>query len=69
MDEIDRLWKQYEDFKETAEQYMFPAILVFDKQLVPAYRDLQEHYTAGHAITFKHALLGCMRYLGIEAEE
>lgn len=68
MDEIEMLWRKYNEYKKTAEQYMFPTLLFFDKNLIPCYEDLKKKYTDEHAKTFKRMLILCMEKLGIYEE-
>ena len=44
MNEIERLWALYEQYKETAEQYEFPMLLLYDMTLIPQYNQLRENY-------------------------
>lgn len=66
-EEIEELWKKYNDYKETAEQYEFVLLLRFDSLLVPAYKDLQENYTDEHAKIFINGMKNIVfKKLGIE---
>lgn len=49
---IENLWKKYQEYKETAEQSMFPQLVLYDAILEPSYKDLQEHWSDEHAKTF-----------------
>lgn len=54
--QVEEAWKKYCEFKETAEQHMFPQILMFDRMLEPAYRDLQKNWNEQHAQSFLNGL-------------
>lgn len=51
-EEVESLWKKFNDYKETAEQHMFPLIASFDIFLTPAYKDLQKNWSDKHAEIF-----------------
>jgi hypothetical protein len=63
---IEELWSKYQDFKSTAEQYMFPFIFKYDMLLEPKYNDLQENWSDEHAEIFVKALYIVFNNLGIE---
>lgn len=39
-EEVEALWKKYNDYKETAEQHMFVQLMMFDRVLISAHNDL-----------------------------
>ena len=51
-EEVEALWKKYNDYKETAEQHMFVQLMMFDRVLVPAYNDLVKNWNDEHADIF-----------------
>jgi hypothetical protein len=66
-EEVDKLWKQYNDYKEIAEQYQFVQIFIFDKTLIPAYKDLKDNWSVEHAKIFIKSLKNIIfPKLGIE---
>lgn len=64
---VEELWNKYEQFKETAEQYQFPLLVLYDSKLMPAYRDLQENWNEEHADIFIRGMQNIVfKNLGIE---
>ena len=56
-EEVQELYDKYNQFKETAEQHIFPMLYVLDAKLVPAYNDLQVNWSDDHTDIF----IRCMR--------
>lgn len=52
MEEVEKLYKEYEQAKDRAEQYMFPIILMFDKTIKYQYNDLKENFSEEHKRLF-----------------
>lgn len=50
--EIESLYRQYEDAKEFAEQHTFLLLLLFDKTIQEEYSDLQQNFTKEKASLF-----------------
>lgn len=48
----EKKYKEYQEAKEKAEQYMFPFILVFDGIIDNQYNDLKSNYTKEHEELF-----------------
>jgi pyruvate/2-oxoacid:ferredoxin oxidoreductase alpha subunit len=44
MEEVEKIYKEYEQAKEMAEQYMFPFIALFDKTIQDEYNDLMKNF-------------------------
>lgn len=74
-EEIEELWKKYNDYKEIGGQHenaldisrRFVLLLRFDSLLMPAYEDLQENYTSEHAKRFINGMKNIVfKQLGIE---
>lgn len=55
-EDIDHLWQKFEDFKATAEQSQFVALLMYDSMLIPRYQDLQKNWDEGHAQIFARVM-------------
>ena len=47
-----RCVKPLEEYKEVAEQYEFPKLLVADMRILPSWKDLKEHPDKEHARIF-----------------
>ena len=69
MDEVNRLWNAYNQYKEEAQPYEFAYLVVLDMQLIPKYNDLKENYTEEHAEIFKRAMRKVLNHLGVRLEE
>lgn len=69
MDEIERLWQLYEQYKQTAEQHEFPTLLFYDSLLVPGYEDLKKHPSEDHERIFKTGLEQVLTRLGVKLHE
>ena len=52
MEEVKRLYKEYEQAKEGAEQYMFPFIAMFDGIIQFEYNDLKKNFDEEHKKLF-----------------
>lgn len=52
MKEIENLYKEYEQAKERAEQYMFVLIALFDKTIQDEYNDLKRNFNEEHKKLF-----------------
>lgn len=52
MEEVNKLYKEYQQAKGRAEQYMFPFIALFDKTIEQEYKDIQKTL----AKSIKHCL-------------
>lgn len=52
MEEVERLYQEYQAAKNRAEQYMFVFILLFDKTIENEYKDLKENFTEEHRELF-----------------
>jgi pyruvate/2-oxoacid:ferredoxin oxidoreductase alpha subunit len=44
MKEVEKLYGEYEQAKDRAEQYMFPFIALFDKTIQDEYNDLMKNF-------------------------
>jgi hypothetical protein len=64
-EKVEEAWKKYNDYKETAEQHMFPKLVIFDRMLEPAYKDLQEKWSDVHAQIFLNGMNIVFKKLGI----
>lgn len=64
--QVEDAWKKYTAYKETAEQHMFPQLIIFDRMLEPAYRDLQEKWSDTHAQIFLNGMNIVFKKLGIK---
>lgn len=63
---IERIMKRWGEFKETAEQYMFPLILVTDVRIEAMYKKLNEDWTDEKADAFIEVVNGLVfKKLGI----
>ena len=63
---IERIMKRWGEFKETAEQYMFPLILVTDVRIEAMYKQLNEDWTDEKADAFIEVVNGLVfKKLGI----
>ena len=51
-EKIKEIWKKYNDYKEVAEQHQFVQLLLYDRVLIPAYKDLQTNWNEDHAQKF-----------------
>lgn len=69
MDEINRLWQLYNDYKETAEQHEFVRLFLLDTRLIPAYNDLTAHYSEEHAEIFERVLRNVLISRGVNLSE
>lgn len=49
---VEEAWKRFDEIKDTAEQYMFPALLMWDLKLTPLYKDLHKNWDTRHAEVF-----------------
>lgn len=56
LEQCNELMKKYEDYKKTAEQHMFPLLLILDSKLVPAHRDLNENWSQKHGEIFVRSM-------------
>lgn len=52
MQEVEKLYREYEQAKDRAEQYMFPFIALFDKTIQNEYDDLKKCFTEEHKRLF-----------------
>lgn len=52
LEQCNELMKKYEDYKKTAEQHMFPLLLILDSKLVSAHRDLNKNWSQEHGEIF-----------------
>lgn len=52
----NELMEKYEKFKETAEQHMFPLLLMFDLKLKPAHKDLNTNWNEEHGAIFVRSM-------------
>ena len=65
-EQIAIMWEKYNNFKQTAEQHLFPTIFMCDMILEPRYKDLQENWSDEHAEIFIKGLNIAFNKLGIE---
>ena len=65
-EQIAIMWEKYNNFKQTAEQYQFPTIFMYDMILEPIYNELQENWSDEHAEIFVKILYIVFNNLGIE---
>ena len=64
---VNTLWQKYENYKETAEQHMFPQLVLYDMILIPSYKDLQTNWNDEHADVFIRGMESqVFKKLGIE---
>lgn len=54
--DIEKLWKLFDDYKETAEQYEFITLIMIDAKLTPLYKDLHENWNEQHAELFANIM-------------
>ena len=66
MKQVEDAWKKYTAYKETAEQHMFHQLIIFDRMLEPAYRDLQEKWSDTRAQIFLNGMNIVFKKLGIK---
>ena len=52
MEEVNRYWYAFEEYKEIAQQHEFMQLFIWDTKLIPMYNDLQQNYTEEHAAIF-----------------
>ena len=64
--QVEDAWKKYTAYKETAEQHMFHQLIIFDRMLEPAYRDLQEKWSDTRAQIFLNGMNIVFKKLGIK---
>jgi uncharacterized membrane-anchored protein YhcB (DUF1043 family) len=64
-EEIERLWKVFDEYKERAEQHEFAMIAMFDIPLTSQYNDLKENWTDEHAKLFIKNMKFTFKMLGI----
>ena len=65
-EEVEELWRRYNQFKETAEQHDFVKLIMFDAKLIPAYNDLQKNWSDDHAQKFINGMHIVFDKLGIK---
>lgn len=66
-EQVEEVWRKYNDFKESAEQHTFPVLLMYDSLLIPAYNDLQKNWDEDHARKFVNGMRNTVfKRLGIE---
>lgn len=64
----NQLMEKYEAYKETAEQHEFPKLLMIDRLVVPAHKDLNANWDKGHGEIFVRGILNSIfPKLGISA--
>lgn len=47
-DECKKVYKKYCQYKETAEQSVYPLLAIYDYWIEPLWKDLQENFTEEH---------------------
>lgn len=66
LETIEQAWKNYEQYKEHAEQHEFPDLLVTDFKFTPLYNDLKENWDEHHAEVFLKAFATVGKHFGFE---
>lgn len=67
-EKCDKAWKRFDQLKNEAEQYLFPAIAAWDLQLTPFYNDLQKNWDEHHAEIFLRGMNKMFAFFGIDFE-
>ena len=66
-EKVEALWNRLGQYKATAEQHMFPLLIMLDMKLVPAYNDLKKNWNEEHADIFIRSMENIVfKKLGIE---
>lgn len=69
LQEIEKMWQRYSQYKETAEQHEFVDLLIFDNYLIAQYEDIQRNYAEDRAKILIKNLKFVFNKLGIMYEE
>lgn len=65
-EDVESLWKKFDEIKGTAEQYDFPLIFAIDIKYTPLYNDLTNNWNDDHAKLFVYGLSRSLKPFGIE---
>ena len=66
MQTVEKLWSDFEKYKENAEQHEFIRLAMYDLKLIPAYNDLHENYNDEHADIFIRGMKKVLASFGID---
>lgn len=66
LETIEQAWKNYEQYKERAEQHEFIELLMLDYDFVPLYEDLKKNWNEHHAEAFLKGLSIVGQHFGFE---
>lgn len=69
IDIIEEVWRNFDEFKERAEQHNFPKLLQLDISLSWYYKDLHKNWDEEHGLIFMRAMQKIAKYYGFECPE
>ena len=68
IEDCEKAWDKFSQYKETAEQHEFPMLFMLDMQLIPRYNDLHHNWDPAHGQIFMNAMNQVFDKLGISGK-